>query len=238
MSQESGLIVRPDFARLYCRRDDPKRMELKPTNLKKIPPGGQVWLLTCGRIPGYKEVLGKLTFEGAEIIMKDEFDMHFKQHQCRISELPTTFATRHGKEFLWGWRWSSFQPFAPSDGKAFLPNKKGTVTWVNFAMHDLVGPPPLRPPSQPRSRSLSQHELRLPSQSRSRSPSEQELRVGPESAPPQCWNPRQLIPRLAVCEFCRRRFPPERFPFHACFYCGASPSWHHGRCCPQRPRRR
>ena len=26
-----------------------------------------------------------------------------------------------------------------------------------------------------------------------------------------------------------------RVPFAECWYCGASPSWHHGRCCPNAP---
>lgn len=249
MSQQSGLVVRPEAARLYCRPDDPKRMELKRTNLKKILPGEQVWLLTCGRAPGYKEVLGQLTFKASVIIVKDEFDAYFKQHQFRITQLPINFVQRHGKEFLWGWQWSAFQPFTPVDGKTFLPNKKGTVTWVVFSMDDLVGPPPPRQPCQPQPQGPS----RIP----------RELRVEPERAlslsgptcPPcqlqeQEWKfqamppepltdrePKTKRPRPAVCEFCRQRFPPEIFPFEACFFCGDRPSWHHGRCCPQRPRR-
>lgn len=211
-------------------------MELKRTNLKMILPGEQVWLLTCGRTPGYKEVLGKLTFKDSVIIVKDEFDTYFKQHQFRILELPINFVQRGGREFLWGWQWSAFQPFTPMDGKVFLPNKKGTVTWVNFSMDDLIGP---LPPCQ-----LCQPQLRRPSRIR------QELRVEPECAPPlsdpTCppCQPRESVPepepeppkrpRLAVCEFCGRCFPPECFPFRACIFCKDSPSWHHGRCCLRR----
>ena len=233
MSQQSGLVVRPEAALLYCRRDDPKRMELKRTNLKKIFPGERVWLLTRAPAPGYKEVLGQLTFESSVIIVKDEFDAYFEQHQFGITQLPISFAQRHGKEFLWGWQWSAFQPFTPVDGKTFLPNKKGTVTWVVFSMDDLVGPPPPRqlcPPRRKRGLSLIPHELR----------------VKPEPAPslldptrPPCElmprPPEAKWPSLRVCEFCRKRFRGEIFPFRVCDFCGDEPSWHHGRCCPLRP---
>ena len=37
-----------------------------------------------------------------------------------------------------------------------------------------------------------------------------------------------------VCEVCNRRYPGERFPFARCNFCGDAPSFHHGRCCPEK----
>ena len=36
------------------------------------------------------------------------------------------------------------------------------------------------------------------------------------------------------CSIC---FERARVPFDECWFCGQSPSWHHGRCCPDKPRR-
>ena len=38
---------------------------------------------------------------------------------------------------------------------------------------------------------------------------------------------------VTVCEYCHSAYPPERLPFQWCWYCNASPSFHHGLCCPQ-----
>jgi hypothetical protein len=38
------------------------------------------------------------------------------------------------------------------------------------------------------------------------------------------------------CEYCGWWHPTSPFPFPNCWYCGAQPSYHHGRCCPRRPR--
>ena len=38
------------------------------------------------------------------------------------------------------------------------------------------------------------------------------------------------------CEYCGWWHPNSPFPFPNCNLCGARPSYHHGRCCPQRPR--
>ena len=38
---------------------------------------------------------------------------------------------------------------------------------------------------------------------------------------------------MTVCEYCHSTFPPESLPFRSCWYCDDSPSFHHGRCCPQ-----
>ena len=35
------------------------------------------------------------------------------------------------------------------------------------------------------------------------------------------------------CSICYDR---ARVPFDECWFCGQSPSWHHGRCCPDKPR--
>ena len=40
------------------------------------------------------------------------------------------------------------------------------------------------------------------------------------------------------CEYCGRWCAPEPFPFPSCRYCGARPSYHHGRCCPMKPQPR
>jgi hypothetical protein len=37
-----------------------------------------------------------------------------------------------------------------------------------------------------------------------------------------------------VCEVCMHCCRGERLPFGRCWFCGANPSWHHGRCCPAR----
>ena len=34
------------------------------------------------------------------------------------------------------------------------------------------------------------------------------------------------------CEFCTDSVNPKIFPYKHCSFCGASPSYHHGRCCP------
>ena len=34
------------------------------------------------------------------------------------------------------------------------------------------------------------------------------------------------------CEFCTDSVNPKIFPYKLCSFCGASPSYHHGRCCP------
>ena len=38
------------------------------------------------------------------------------------------------------------------------------------------------------------------------------------------------------CEYCGWWHPRSPFPFPRCNLCGAAPSYHHGRCCPRRPR--
>jgi hypothetical protein len=37
-----------------------------------------------------------------------------------------------------------------------------------------------------------------------------------------------------VCEVCMHCCRGEMLPFGRCWFCGANPSWHHGRCCPAR----
>ena len=39
-------------------------------------------------------------------------------------------------------------------------------------------------------------------------------------------------PADTFCMICREF---GRVPYAECWYCGDSPSWHHGRCCPERP---
>ena len=41
---------------------------------------------------------------------------------------------------------------------------------------------------------------------------------------------------MLACEMCRRRFFGENIPFPDCWYCGAHPSGHHGRCCAWKPK--
>ena len=36
------------------------------------------------------------------------------------------------------------------------------------------------------------------------------------------------------CEFCTDKVNPQIFPYNRCSFCGASPSYHHGRCCPEK----
>ena len=134
MSQQLGFIVKAQHADLYSHPTNPKRMEIKHTNVKSILPGQQVWVVACGRTSGYKEVLGRVTFMGSVVITKDEYAAYAEMHQCPLEALPVKFVQRRGKEFVWGWKWSAFQPFTPADAKVFLPNKKGTVTWVRFFM--------------------------------------------------------------------------------------------------------
>ena len=38
------------------------------------------------------------------------------------------------------------------------------------------------------------------------------------------------------CEYYGRWYPQSPFPFPSCSFCGSRPSYHHGRCCPMRPR--
>ena len=43
-------------------------------------------------------------------------------------------------------------------------------------------------------------------------------------------------PTQLACEYCQiGKFPHLTFPFAACKFCGASPSYHHGRCCIDKP---
>ena len=43
----------------------------------------------------------------------------------------------------------------------------------------------------------------------------------------------RVIPVVPLrCEFCTDRVNPNIFPYKRCGSCGASPSYHHGRCCP------
>ena len=51
----------------------------------------------------------------------------------------------------------------------------------------------------------------------------------PKSAPP---TKKQRLTPAQVCDICGRF---ARVPFDFCCYCGARPSWHHGRCCPAKP---
>ena len=39
------------------------------------------------------------------------------------------------------------------------------------------------------------------------------------------------------CEFCDECALGEEFPFEHCRSCGDRPSWHHGRCCPEKQER-
>lgn len=238
MQPECGFVIREDFALLYSRQDNPKRMELRRTNLRKILPNQQVWVLACGRARGYKEVLGKLTFKGSVMILKDEFDSYFEQHQCPLEQLPVKFVKRRSQEFLWGWQWSSFEPFTPMDGKVFLQNKRGTVTWVNFVMGDLVGPPPVCPPRKPLS--LPRQPQLAASAASKVEPEGEESEGEPPLLGPMgllSWVPRDSThepKRLrASCEFCRTRITKFRF---MCMFCKDYPSWHHERCCSQKPK--
>ena len=46
----------------------------------------------------------------------------------------------------------------------------------------------------------------------------------------------QMVPRKIVdpaCEYC---LGFAKVPFAQCWYCGSKPSYHHGRCCPLKPR--
>ena len=38
------------------------------------------------------------------------------------------------------------------------------------------------------------------------------------------------------CEICGQWYPPSPFPFPSCRFCGAVPAYHHGRCCPEKPK--
>ena len=49
------------------------------------------------------------------------------------------------------------------------------------------------------------------------------------------WLPLLVPPPYNRCEYCNQY---ARVPFRWCSFCNASPSWHHGRCCPMRPWRR
>ena len=43
----------------------------------------------------------------------------------------------------------------------------------------------------------------------------------------------QEIPVVPLrCEFCSDSVNPKFFPYKSCNFCGACPSYHHGRCCP------
>jgi len=186
LAMQVGIIVKEEFCHLYASPTNPKRMEIRRCNLKKIHPGDKVWVLGSSSgtaVRGYRRVIGQVSFESAVVIEKHEYNQYMDQRQCALEDLPTNFVRKHGKEFVWGWKWSSFTPFQPADEKVFLPIKRGTVTWQNFNMDELVS----------------------------------------------------LIP-LRVCEFCGRCYPGEQFPFPQCRFCGDSPSWHHGRCCLERPR--
>ena len=47
---------------------------------------------------------------------------------------------------------------------------------------------------------------------------------------------KERTPTPLVCEYCQiGDFPSSEFPFAACKFCGASPSYHHGRCCMNHP---
>ena len=39
------------------------------------------------------------------------------------------------------------------------------------------------------------------------------------------------------CEYCTDRVNPQTFPYKNCSGCGASPSYHHGRCCPMKQKK-
>ena len=41
--------------------------------------------------------------------------------------------------------------------------------------------------------------------------------------------------QLEICQYCQRVYRGEVIPFHLCWFCGASPAWHHGRCCRLAP---
>ena len=53
---------------------------------------------------------------------------------------------------------------------------------------------------------------------------------GSLTTPPQ--DPTAPVPRS--CEICRQLYDGETLPFEHCRYCGDTPSYHHGRCCPRR----
>ena len=40
------------------------------------------------------------------------------------------------------------------------------------------------------------------------------------------------------CDYCGWWHPNSPFPIPSCFFCGETPSYHHGRCCPMKPPRR
>ena len=41
--------------------------------------------------------------------------------------------------------------------------------------------------------------------------------------------------QLEICQYCQRVYRGEVIPFHLCWFCVASPAWHHGRCCRLAP---
>ena len=41
--------------------------------------------------------------------------------------------------------------------------------------------------------------------------------------------------QLDICKYCQRGYRGKVIPFHLCWFCGASPAWHHGRCCRLAP---
>ena len=41
--------------------------------------------------------------------------------------------------------------------------------------------------------------------------------------------------QLEICQYCQRVYRGEVIPFHLCWFCGASPAWHHGRRCRLAP---
>ena len=51
-------------------------------------------------------------------------------------------------------------------------------------------------------------------------------------SPPQ---PTQARLKMMMCEYCEKSAGRESLPFPDCNYCSASPSYHHGRCCPHEP---
>jgi hypothetical protein len=54
-----------------------------------------------------------------------------------------------------------------------------------------------------------------------------------------CNAPPKTPPAKVVCEYCNNgNLGSGTIPFSSCLYCGASPSYHHGRCCTRKPHQR
>ena len=65
-------------------------------------------------------------------------------------------------------------------------------------------------------------------------PEEQEHSIMPSTRSPfeSTLHSGEICFNWYTCEYCER--PSPGIPFVVCNFCGARPSWHHGRCCPWR----